>query len=54
MNVCFSVERFICEFRVLQFSGLAKAIAVCVEKADTRLRISCFGGVGQDLLKVSD
>lgn len=54
MNVCFSVERLICEFRVLQFLGLAEAIAVCAEKADAQLRISCFGGVDQDLLKVSD
>lgn len=54
INVCFSVERCICEFRVLQLLGLAEEVAVCAERADTHLRISYFGGVDQDLLKVSD
>lgn len=31
MNVQFSVVRSICEFRVLQFLGLAEVVAVCAE-----------------------
>lgn len=41
-------------FWVLQFPGLAKAVAMCAWRADTQLRISCFGALDQDLLKVSD
>lgn len=54
--MCFSVGRCICEFNLgIAVPRVSQGCSnMCLERADTQLRISCFGGVDQDLLKVSD